>query len=330
MQHRNKALDITKGLGIILVMVGHINMPSWIINVIYFFHMPLFLLISGYLHKKKGFMETLKSITPYCLSYLFYGLLFIFISFLLSGQISSGNLNSLILFQPGSIWGIRWFGVFWFIIMMLMIKLIASIVPFNKNSTIVFLLFFFLGWFFTRKFSILIDLPFALLQSFSLFIFYVIGYYSKNFERRVKYWHFIFFGILFILAAGIALIYTNGFIGKIVNYHLLKFFNPVYALVLALSGSIAFYGLARSISKFDNYISQVLSYMGNYSFAFFALHLFCFFLLKKILSYLVGISVFIELVVIIPLTIVIVYNLCFLINRFRWLPGSYKKIILLK
>ena len=41
-------IDIAKGLGILLVIVGHL-LPedSWMRQIIYSFHMPLFMFISG-------------------------------------------------------------------------------------------------------------------------------------------------------------------------------------------------------------------------------------------------------------------------------------------
>lgn len=46
---RNISLDIAKGIGIILVVLGHTKAPEELINFIFCFHMPLFFLISGYL-----------------------------------------------------------------------------------------------------------------------------------------------------------------------------------------------------------------------------------------------------------------------------------------
>lgn len=46
--HRDVTIDIMKGIGILLVMVGHWCGPNWIGRFISSFHMPLFVLISGY------------------------------------------------------------------------------------------------------------------------------------------------------------------------------------------------------------------------------------------------------------------------------------------
>ena len=45
-KNRIKWIDISKGIGIILVLMGHISKIKIINNVIYAFHMPLFFMIS--------------------------------------------------------------------------------------------------------------------------------------------------------------------------------------------------------------------------------------------------------------------------------------------
>lgn len=56
-QQRIYSLDIAKALCIVLVVVGHFNpdnAPAWwkcINQIIYSFHMPLFLFVSGYVYR---------------------------------------------------------------------------------------------------------------------------------------------------------------------------------------------------------------------------------------------------------------------------------------
>ena len=45
-------IDAAKGIGIILVVLGHMTIPRLAKLFIYSFHMPLFFFISGYLHKR--------------------------------------------------------------------------------------------------------------------------------------------------------------------------------------------------------------------------------------------------------------------------------------
>lgn len=44
---RDENWDVVKGLGILLVIMGHSNLPATIYYGIYAFHMPLFFIVSG-------------------------------------------------------------------------------------------------------------------------------------------------------------------------------------------------------------------------------------------------------------------------------------------
>jgi len=46
--NRDEALDIIKGIGIILMVVRHSGAPAYIHDIIYTFHMPLFFVCSGW------------------------------------------------------------------------------------------------------------------------------------------------------------------------------------------------------------------------------------------------------------------------------------------
>lgn len=51
MKERETYIDIAKGIGIILVVIGHLHGINHIIHdFFYLFHMPLFFIISGYLY----------------------------------------------------------------------------------------------------------------------------------------------------------------------------------------------------------------------------------------------------------------------------------------
>ena len=84
MKTRIQYFDIAKGIGIILMIIGHCGIKNqYIKHFIYSFHMPLFFLISGYFFKYREDKECLKKnfkklIMPYiytCLAIIFYKLL---------------------------------------------------------------------------------------------------------------------------------------------------------------------------------------------------------------------------------------------------------------
>lgn len=61
--NRDKTIDVLKGIGIILVVIGHSGCPNLLKDFIYSFHMPLFFIASGYffnenyLESKKKYFE---------------------------------------------------------------------------------------------------------------------------------------------------------------------------------------------------------------------------------------------------------------------------------
>ena len=80
LEQRDYTLDALKGVGIILMIIGHV--PSPIRNLIFSFHMPLFFFISGYLYKDRLAYDiivrnTKKVLLPYLITCLFLWLFFI-------------------------------------------------------------------------------------------------------------------------------------------------------------------------------------------------------------------------------------------------------------
>ena len=83
----NEAVSIAKGLGIILMVIGHAGCSGWMFYFIYLFHMPLFFWLSGYCFKEK-YMDDKKTFVWHRIKGLYvpfikYNLLFIVVHNLL-------------------------------------------------------------------------------------------------------------------------------------------------------------------------------------------------------------------------------------------------------
>ena len=73
-KQRVEYIDILKGLGIILVVLGHVTLNSDLYHFIYAFHMPLFFIVSGmFLHDKPRFIR--KQAKSLLIPYLSFGFL---------------------------------------------------------------------------------------------------------------------------------------------------------------------------------------------------------------------------------------------------------------
>lgn len=72
-------IDMAKGGGIILVVIGHcLNPNSFLNSVIFSFHMPLFFIISGYLFKDNVntsrflYKKSIRLLLPYFFTFIIY------------------------------------------------------------------------------------------------------------------------------------------------------------------------------------------------------------------------------------------------------------------
>ena len=326
---RDPAFDIARGLGVIMVLAGHLNLPFWIINLIYFFHMPLFVIISGYFHKRGTTQNLLKSIGRLFLAYLLYGVFFLCLTWVISGRLDTHSLFLLFLGRAGNIWSIPYFGIFWFIITLIVIRIAAHLFPLNKITLVVSLVLFFVISYLQKKNIYLDDLPFTLGQAGMLFFFYVIGYLSRQYVSILREKRWIFY-LAFAALSLISIVLANGRGIKIVNYHHLSLFNPVIALLLAILGSVSLILFSETLVKYTNWINRNLQSVGEYSFIYFALHLFVFAVLSAILNCLGIDNYFVRLLSMLLGTLFICRITVFLLLRLKKIIPVTATMILLK
>lgn len=282
---RDPAFDTAKGLGVILVMLGHLDLPFWFINLIYLFHMPLFVIISGYFHKVRTLREVVSSTFRLYLAYLVYGVFFLIISWVISGNLNPNSLFTLVFAKPVSIWTIPYFGIFWFIIALMTIRLVSQFAKPNILTLFISLGLFFIVWYLEKMGLKIADLPFAPAQVILLFPFYIFGFLTKEYLPSLKRIKWIIY-LLFIVVGGLSIPLADGTESKIVNYHQLYLFNPIIALFLAILGSLSVILFSGTIVRFKNRMNDAVIKMGEYSFTYFALHLFLFSLISSTLIFL--------------------------------------------
>lgn len=151
-------LDMLKGWGMLLVMLGHVKIPDFLIVYIYSFHMPLFFFISGYvfnIDKYKNTVEFFKSKSRSLLiPYLSFSLLN-YIFWLMFRRFANHNpaiykpLIGILIGMRGSEWAICT-GTLWFVLALFISEIfLFFIIKYskNKNKNIItwLLVFTFLG-----------------------------------------------------------------------------------------------------------------------------------------------------------------------------------------
>lgn len=129
-QNRLPYIDALKGLGIVLVIIGHMDAPLIIRNSIYSFHMPLFFALSGLVFctnssslKKFCIKKAKQLLYPYCI----FGLLFILFEQIICGFSVKFLIKQIIALLYGNyIWenNYQYISVLWFLITLFSVSIL--------------------------------------------------------------------------------------------------------------------------------------------------------------------------------------------------------------
>lgn len=173
-QERNNIIDITKGIGIFLVIWGHTVCPLKL--YLFIFHVPLFFLLSGYFFNKSNSISvTLLKKSKSLIVPFFFFLFFLRIGFIVIHLINgSFSVNLLFPWKP-MFPGIT-IGPLWFILSLFVTTLLFSIVSSLVRSDIIqFLVCFLFTWLGYTLFKLHIHLPLHIDSSLSMMLFFFIG-----------------------------------------------------------------------------------------------------------------------------------------------------------
>ena len=251
-------IDIAKGIGIILVVIGHcipdatsvtgISNPYFKIlhSIIYSFHMPLFFFISGFLTNANGslpciensFLFIKKKFHRLIVPYLFVGLCYLPLKIAFSQFANRpydiSNLWKIII-------GVNPDGELWFLYSLFIINVLVAVI-------------------FKLKVSLWIILV-ALLAMFSPFFhvvtnylfYFVIGMYVRVNRRH---WIYEFNSFCIILCA---VVFLAG------NYALYIALSPWFKVLTSLSGIVLCLWISQLIDQNSHLLGHGLSVLGEFS-----------------------------------------------------------------
>ena len=187
-QNRDNAIDIAKGIGILLVIVGHTGgLPahSTVHHFIYSFHMPLFFILGGFLFKPSNIVTHVRKdakrlLIPYVFSVFLLILWFVILGIkydnygmvwrtLQTGWFGSGQ------YHASPIWvDYPTIGMIWFLLAMFRCRVIYNII--SKLSTLYkYLTGAVVAMIATMTDNFVINLPFGILTGLSAVMFYMLG-----------------------------------------------------------------------------------------------------------------------------------------------------------
>lgn len=275
MKQRIQYLDVCKGIGIILVVLGHIIITNPIRTWIYSFHMPLFFFLSGYIFcfsktsSFKNFVnKRLKTIVvPYFVFAFFFYIywLLIEIRFRTEG-LSVNKLKPLIgIFYGNGPW-LTFNIVLWFLPCLFITEItFYLIIKFTKEQKYVFLILFISS---IIGYLISIYLKFRLPWDINIMctsiVFYGLGYilHESNLDNKLTTMQESIF-IILLLSVNIPI----AFINKAVDMDFLTLGNYFLYYIAAISGTLFLYLICKKI-KHCNW----LSFLGKNSLIIMCIH----------------------------------------------------------
>ncbi|WP_431030354.1 acyltransferase family protein [Lysinibacillus sp. LZ02] len=272
-------VDILKGLGIILVILGHLQVAPNLISYIYLFHMPLFFFVSGYLMNVNKFAKVTDFIKGKTKTLLLPYLGFSIISIICYSVFTGAEISikeSFICFIEGKRNFIYYNIALWFLVGIFVVELMYFLLKkYIKNDILIFLVSIFIS-FSAVVFLEVIQSPdwiWSIDTAFYYLVYFVIGnllkshqkkYSASNFVQKSIMYTIVFLSfslnlILLLIPSKIQFVYS------IINGK--NEFLFVWLFICGLSGIVTYIVISKYLGK-----SSVLEFIGKNSLIIFTLH----------------------------------------------------------
>lgn len=289
MKERESQMDVLRGIGIILIVLGHAAFPYT--HFLYLFHLIIFFILAGYFFKeeyvkdkgclKKFIMLKIKRLyVPFVIGNIICVLLNnVFINWNLYDNINHNyftvkdiivNIIKIILFRGNT----EMLGATWFLPILFFISIIYALIEFAirnyKKKTreyiqiILSIIFLGIGYVLIQK-----NINFLGIQIFTCYIFFNFG---RNFNKYKIKSNNVINCIKFVISFVILVI-----LNKYGDIELAKneYTNILYYITVSIAGWYFVYELAYFISK-NNKITKILQYIGQNTMPILILHFIAF------------------------------------------------------
>lgn len=261
---RNKMIDIAKGIGILLVVLGHCAVPTKLYAFIYLFHMPLFFFTAGLVFRPTANSEALfqKKKRTLLIPYAVYGLAFVVIDTLLNASGVDGFTTNFLKLFIQIHYSVVWFLLAMFITVVFANGLLKKSAKVLNITVIALFVFHAIYQHFFPRFG----LPFTLSKIPVTLLYFTMGYYLKKFVSNLS----IKSSLLSVLV-GVITIFVWAVSGCKVTQNIFNdiYYNYLFIPLLALPIIIAILGCSYLIGqRYGNF----LSFLGKNSLTIFGVH----------------------------------------------------------
>lgn len=269
-------LDIMKGIGIILVVVGHISSNKIIFNWLYSFHMPLFFFAAGWVYKKKQFLIDIKRrIQTIVIPYFSFGLVVLIYWQLIERKFRYSNMSftkALLGLLSGEYNYLDFNVHLWFLPCFFLTVILFNVIVNITNKKIAYIISAVMSLIF-----IAVPLPemlWGLDRVFMYIAFYAIGDYISddmiyiyNFNKSIQ---------IFI-----------AFFMMVVNF-ILSYFSLTTGIMWFVAGSIGVGGAMIVYNLINK--NKFLEYLGQISLLILCIHGPIYRVVVKIMSILINVN----------------------------------------
>jgi fucose 4-O-acetylase-like acetyltransferase len=179
MKKRLDYIDFVRGIGVLLMLVGHLGFGDGVYKIIYSFHMPLFFLLSGYLFSVPNRKKLLQRTTRLLIPYLSLGTIYLLAQSIIKGSFDMDGLGALLWDNSK---GLAMESALWFLTAICICQLIYTVISKVAKNEIYRLLsgvaIGILACAVTNKFGIF--LPFSMQAGACALIYFSVGDYLKD------------------------------------------------------------------------------------------------------------------------------------------------------
>ncbi|MDF2647185.1 MAG: hypothetical protein K0Q73_2990 [Paenibacillus sp.] len=277
MKIRMQYLDVCKGIGIILVVLGHIFLTNPIRTWIYSFHMPFFFFLSGYtlyLSKTTDYKEfVLRRLKSLIIPYFIFAFIWYIYWLVIERKFrpESLDINGFkpllgILYGTGSDTWLVFNIVLWFLPCFFLTEIffqwLSQSIKKSRNLFIVLLVSSVVGYLISLFLGF--RLPWGINIVFTSVVFYGLGYlfHKSNLNNKLTSTHEYIFIILLLIINVIA-----AFINKPVDMNFLILGNYFLYYIAGISGSLFLYLVSKKI-KSGNW----LTFLGKNTLIIMCIH----------------------------------------------------------
>lgn len=286
MMNRRNDIDCLKAIGIVLMIMGHIEFGNYFDKFIHAFHIPLFLLVSGYLHKplsRKLSVIVTEKVKSLIVPYLLWGILFLcmaFLQYILHLKTYDEFISNISHFFLVNTNGMAIAGAIWYLTAIFVIEIlygILDLVAMNvKVKGIIAFCCFVIG------FSCGINdirLPWACDVALVGMLFYYIGCeFKKAFDKFILF-NGTTVGMAFLIAVLCICFNTS------VNMRMASYGNPILFVVGAVAMTLVLLWCSNKLLDKDIWFMKEMLYIGRNSLVYLCANEFVLFFLKTILRF---------------------------------------------